>query len=111
MCCSTQLVSFLLPSQRYKCSSRACLFPFLPSGGWGDRLRLARVPGRAAAVAILTCPTLGAIISTCQPTDCFASVYPGRAIFPGGDGETHCSKVRSDEVRDGTSCGAKQRQG
>ena len=28
-----------------------------------------------------------------------------------GDGETHCSKVRSDIVRDGPSCGAKQRQG
>jgi hypothetical protein len=25
------------------------------------------------------------------------------------DGETHCSKVRSDEVQDGPSCGAKQR--
>ena len=28
-----------------------------------------------------------------------------------GDGETHCSKVRSDEVQDGPSCGAKQRKG
>ena len=27
------------------------------------------------------------------------------------DGETLCSKVRSDEVQDGTSCGAKQRAG
>ena len=26
-----------------------------------------------------------------------------------GDGETHCSRVRSDEVRDGPSCGAKPR--
>ena len=36
-------------------------------------------------------------------------VAPRRALIPGGDGETHCSKVRSDEVQDGPSCGAKQR--
>ena len=36
-------------------------------------------------------------------------VAPRRALFPGGDGETHCSKVRSDNVQDGPSCGAKQR--
>ena len=30
---------------------------------------------------------------------------------PRGDGETLCSKVRSDEVQDGPSCGAKQRFG
>src|SRR6476660_5006842 len=28
-----------------------------------------------------------------------------------GDGETHCSKVRSDEVQDGPSCGAKPATG
>src|SRR6476620_12171638 len=38
-------------------------------------LRGARSP--VAAVAILTR----------RPTDCFAIVYPGRALFPGGDGE------------------------
>jgi len=54
------------------------------------------VHGPVAAVAILTLPTLGAIIFTRQPTDCFAIVYPGRALFPGGDGETHCPKVRSN---------------
>ena len=64
-------------------------FLSLPLGGWGDRLRLARVQGRAAAVAILTRPTPGAIISTRQPTDCFAIVYPIRALFPGGDGEQY----------------------
>ena len=35
-----------------------------------------------------------------------AGPYPGGRL---GDGETHCSKVRSDEVQDGPSCGAKQR--
>jgi hypothetical protein len=29
------------------------------------------------------------------------------ALFRSGDGE-HCSKFRSDQVLDGTSCGAKQ---
>ena len=28
-----------------------------------------------------------------------------------GDGETHCSTVRSDKVQDGPSCGAKPRYG
>jgi hypothetical protein len=46
------------------------------------------VQGAVAAVAILTRPTLGA---------------PRRALFPGGDGETQCSKFRSDEVQDGAS--------
>ncbi len=40
------------------------------------------------AIAILTRPTPGA---------------PGRALFPGGDGETQCSKVRADGVRYGPS--------
>src|SRR4026208_1609286 len=80
MCCSTQLVSFLLPSQRDQCSFQARSFLSLPLGGWGDRVRLARVQGRAAAVAILTRPTLGALVSPRQPTDCFAIVYPGRAF-------------------------------
>ena len=48
-------------------------------------------------------PTLGAIIPTRQPTNCFAIVYPGRALFPGGDGETQCPKIRSDNVSDGSS--------
>ena len=30
------------------------------------------------------------------------------AAVASGDGETHCSMFRSDEVWDGTSCGAKQ---
>src|SRR5678809_898837 len=32
------------------------------------------------------------------------------AAVAAGDGE-HCSRVRSDKVQDGTSCGAKQREG
>jgi hypothetical protein len=32
------------------------------------------------------------------------------AAVAAGDGETHCSKFRSDEVQNGTSCGAKQQQ-
>ena len=28
---------------------------------------------------------------------------PRRGLFPGGDGETQCLKVRSEEVRDGPS--------
>ena len=31
------------------------------------------------------------------------------ATVAAGDGETPCSKVRSDEVKDGASCGAKKR--
>ena len=38
-------------------------------------------------------------------------VHDPVAAVAAGDGETHCSKVRSDEVQDGPSCGAKQRQG
>jgi len=35
-------------------------------------------------------------------------VYDPVAAVAFGDGETRCSKVRSDEVPDGPSCGAKQ---
>src|SRR5689334_8904603 len=35
---------------------------------------------------------------------------PRRAVFLGGDGE-QCSKLRSDKGQDGTSCGAKKREG
>ena len=60
-----------------------CILPsslfFLPhKGGWSHR-DLRWVQGPIAAVGVLTHPTLGA---------------PGRALFPRGDGETHCSKVR-----------------
>jgi hypothetical protein len=60
------------------------------SSGWTVEATcdLREVHGATAAVAILTRPTLGA---------------PRRAIFPGGDGETPCLKVRSDEVRNGPS--------
>jgi hypothetical protein len=39
--------------------------------------------------SFLTHPTQ-AILFTLPPTDCFAIDFPGRALFPGGDGETHC---------------------
>jgi len=39
---------------------------------------------------------------------CNGSHVPVAAVAS-GDGETHCLKVRSDEVQDGPSCGAKQR--
>ena len=37
-----------------------------------------------------------------------ARVYDPVAAVAFGDGETHCSKVRLDEVPDGARCGAKQ---
>jgi len=45
----------------------------------------------------------GRFSSTHRPTDCLAIIYPGRALFPGGDGETPCAKIRSDGVRGGSS--------
>jgi len=47
------------------------------------------------------------IVVTCD----LRGVYDPVAAVAFGDGETHCSKVRSDEIQDGTSCGAKWRQG
>ena len=41
-------------------------------------------------------PNPGRFFSTHQPTDCFAIDCPRRALFPGGDGETLCSKVHYD---------------
>jgi hypothetical protein len=38
-----------------------------------------------------------------RPTDCFAIDYPGRALFPGGDGETQCSKIDSGKTPDRSS--------
>jgi hypothetical protein len=40
-------------------------------------------------------PSPGQSIFTRPPTDCLAIVYPGRALYPSGDGETQCLKVRS----------------
>jgi hypothetical protein len=74
-----------------------------------SHVRLARLHGSVAAVAILTRPARGRPFPPTRPTDCLTIVYPGRALFPGGDGE-HCSTFRSDEVQDGRSCGAKHRQ-
>ena len=54
-------------------------------------------------IAILTRPTLGDLFSPTQPTDCVAIVYPGRALFPGGDGETQCSKIDSGKAPDRSS--------
>jgi hypothetical protein len=45
------------------------------------------VHGSIAAVSILTRPTLGDSFLPTRPTDCFAIDYPGRALFPGSDGE------------------------
>ena len=44
------------------------------------------------------------IVVTCD----LRGVYDPVAAVACGDGETHYSKVRSDEVQDGPSCGAKQ---
>ena len=46
---------------------------------------------------LLTRPTLGDSFPPTRPTDCFAIAYPGRALFPGADGETHCLKVRPND--------------
>ena len=75
----------------------------VPKRWLGPRLRLARGAARCHCGAILTRPTPGRFSSTHRPTDCLAIIYPGRALFPGGDGETPCAKIRSDGVRGGSS--------
>ena len=57
------------------------LLSFDLKGAWSPPCDLRGVQGTVAAVGILTRPTLGP---------------PRRALFPGGDGETHCSKVHSN---------------
>jgi hypothetical protein len=46
------------------------------------------VHGRLGEVAILTRTTLRYLFPPSRPIDCFAIVYPGRALLPGGHGET-----------------------
>jgi hypothetical protein len=79
------------------------LFFFLKEGERAASCDLRWMQGPFVAVAILTRPTLGDLLPPSRPTDCFAIVYPGRALFPGGDGETQCSKIHSGEARDGSS--------
>ena len=45
------------------------------------------------AAVLLTPPNPGRTFFTHRPTDCLAIVYPGRALFPDGDGE-HLFEVR-----------------
>jgi hypothetical protein len=58
-------------------------------------VRLAVDAWSVVVVALLTRPAQVNQFSPDQPTDCFAIVYPGRALYPSGDGETQCLKVRS----------------
>ena len=62
--------------------------------------------GRLLRFAMDAGPYPGGVVLT-RPTP----VALRRAPLPGGDGEAHCSKVRSDEVQDGPSCGAKPATG
>ena len=55
------------------------------------------------AVAILTRPTLVALFHPPDQAIASAIVYPGRALFPSGDGETHVRRSVRTTVRDGPS--------
>src|SRR6187200_3283288 len=78
--------------------------------------------GRVTACALRGCRALSlrspfspaqpcAILFTHRPTDCFAIVYLGRALFPGGDGRRRVRRsVRTESGADQVG-GAEQRQG
>jgi hypothetical protein len=60
--------------------SKLARFPFHMEVD-GGRMRLAvGAPARSLRSPILTRPTLGALSSPTQPTDCFAIAFPGRGL-------------------------------
>ena len=62
---------------------------------------------QASTVVLVSMPRIRRIVVTCD----LRGVHDPVAAVAFGDGETHCSKVRSDEVQDGPSCGAKPATG
>jgi hypothetical protein len=80
--CSKLVLSALCsPSALTNASSELDRSPF-PRDGSGNCLRLARVQAPFAAVAVLTRPDPRYLFPPSRPTDCFAIVYPGRALCP-----------------------------
>jgi hypothetical protein len=80
--CSKLVLSALCsPSALTNASSELDRSPFDRDGS-GNCLRLARVEGPFAAVAVLTRPDPRYLFPPSRPTDCFAIVYPGRALCP-----------------------------
>jgi hypothetical protein len=67
----------------------------VPKRWIGFGLRLARGAARCHSDRHSHPPSPGQSVFTRPPTDCLAIVYPGRALYPSGDGETQCLKVRS----------------